>query len=117
MSLRSGFEGIVVPSKAYGAFAAGKPVIYQGNKSGEIPLLLEENGLGIVVEIGDIDALYFAVMKYYRNKDKLTAYSPSFVNYARNYSINQSVQNYECLLKSVVASDIRYYPTQSRGSK
>jgi glycosyltransferase involved in cell wall biosynthesis len=49
VSLREGFEGLVVPSKTYGILAAGRPVIYQGRKNGEIARLIEEQRVGTVV--------------------------------------------------------------------
>lgn len=53
VSLRRGFEGLVVPSKAYGAFAAGRPILYQGSDTGEIARVIDEEGVGKVVQPGD----------------------------------------------------------------
>lgn len=63
VSLREGFEGLVVPSKAYGALAAGRPLIYQGSASGEIARVVEEHDVGLVVAQGDPDALEAAVLR------------------------------------------------------
>ncbi len=49
ISLRKGFEGLVVPSKTYGAMAAGRAVIYQGNAKGEIARMISDRGVGVVV--------------------------------------------------------------------
>jgi colanic acid biosynthesis glycosyl transferase WcaI len=53
VSLRTGFEGLMVPSKAYGVMAAGRPLLYQGSATGEIALMLAEEGGGVVIEEGD----------------------------------------------------------------
>ncbi|MCP9747553.1 glycosyltransferase family 4 protein [Lacihabitans sp. CS3-21] len=38
--------GLGVPSKSYNIMAAGKPILYIGNKNGEIGLLIKENNIG-----------------------------------------------------------------------
>jgi colanic acid biosynthesis glycosyl transferase WcaI len=53
VSLRAGFEGLMVPSKAYGVMAAGRPLLYQGNAGGEIATMLAEEGGGVVIAEGD----------------------------------------------------------------
>lgn len=57
VSLSSGVEGIMVPSKIYGILAAGRPVVYVGNPGGEVALAISEIGCGIVVPPGDAPAL------------------------------------------------------------
>ena len=67
VSLRRGFEGLVVPSKTYGPLAAGRPIIYEGDAGGEVARLLTESGAGTVVPVGDPDALEAAVLSYVRS--------------------------------------------------
>lgn len=62
VSLRSGFEGLVVPSKAYGVLAAGRPLIYQGSPQGEIARMIAEDEVGKVVAQGDVDGLEAAIV-------------------------------------------------------
>jgi glycosyltransferase involved in cell wall biosynthesis len=63
VSLRRGFEGLVVPSKAYGSLAAGRPIVYQGSRDGEIARMIEEEGVGIVVAPGDVEGLAAAFLR------------------------------------------------------
>jgi glycosyltransferase involved in cell wall biosynthesis len=67
ISLRPGFEGLVVPSKAYGAMAAGRPIIYQGNAAGEIAAMVAREGIGVVVPPGDGNALRAAILAMRRD--------------------------------------------------
>lgn len=67
ISLRPGFEGLVVPSKTYSALAAGRAVIYQGNPHGEIARMVAEEQIGLVVPPYNSDALERAILHYYRN--------------------------------------------------
>lgn len=60
--LRPGFEGLVVPSKAYGIMAAGRPILYQGAETGEVARMIRRERIGIVVEPGDRDGLREAIL-------------------------------------------------------
>jgi glycosyltransferase involved in cell wall biosynthesis len=68
VSLRSGFEGLVVPSKVYGIMASGKPVIYQGERSGEVARMVEREGIGFVIPPGDRDGLRDRILLLYRDR-------------------------------------------------
>lgn len=57
VTVRAGLEGLVVPSKAYGILAAGRPVIYVGHVKSEIGKLLSESGAGLVFANGDARGL------------------------------------------------------------
>ena len=68
VSLRSGFEGLVVPSKVYGIMAAGRPVIYQGEGSGEVARMVEREGIGFVIHPGDRAGLRDRILLLYRDR-------------------------------------------------
>jgi glycosyltransferase involved in cell wall biosynthesis len=53
ISLLPMLEGLVVPSKFYGIAAAGRPSIFIGKRSGEIPRLLRDAKCGTTVATGD----------------------------------------------------------------
>jgi glycosyltransferase involved in cell wall biosynthesis len=61
ISLRQGLEGMVVPSKVYGAMAAGRPAILVGSMRNEAAQLLTESGAGLVVPNGRAGALVEAI--------------------------------------------------------
>jgi glycosyltransferase involved in cell wall biosynthesis len=69
VSLRPGFEGLVVPSKAYGIMAAGRPMIYQGSAGGEIARMVEQEGIGYVIRPGDRNGLKDAILGLYRDEE------------------------------------------------
>jgi glycosyltransferase involved in cell wall biosynthesis len=68
VSLRKGFEGLVVPSKAYGIMAAGRPILYQGDDRGEIAMMINETGIGMVVPQGDVSRLQSSIQFMAENK-------------------------------------------------
>ena len=69
VSLRPGFEGLVVPSKAYGIMAAGRPIIYQGAENGEIARMVTREGIGHVIPPGDREGLRDCILSLYRNRE------------------------------------------------
>ena len=46
-------EGFIVPSKFYGILAAGRPIIFIGDKSGEIAIEVEKIGCGVNIGVSD----------------------------------------------------------------
>jgi glycosyltransferase involved in cell wall biosynthesis len=63
ISLRARLEGLVVPSKFYGIEAAGRPVIFIGDKDGEIARLIARHQCGRTVAEGDGAELARAVLE------------------------------------------------------
>ena len=63
ISLRKGFEGLMVPSKLYSSLAAGKAVIYEGPENSEIAMEIKKYGFGKSVEPGKTDVLVDAIKK------------------------------------------------------
>ncbi len=57
ISLRPGVEGLLVPSKLYGALASGRPVLYVGPPSSEIARVVERDQVGWGCRNGDAAGL------------------------------------------------------------
>lgn len=57
VSLRPALEGLIVPSKLYGAAAAGRPVLFIGDPDGEVARLCRRFQAGWAVVPGDRDRL------------------------------------------------------------
>lgn len=55
--LVEGMYGLGVPSKSYNILAAGKPILYIGEKGTEVWRMLEENGNGVCFEPSDVEGL------------------------------------------------------------
>ena len=58
-----GMYGLGVPSKSCNILAAGKPILYIGERNTEIWRLIEENGNGVCCEPNDREGL----IKYLRD--------------------------------------------------
>jgi glycosyltransferase involved in cell wall biosynthesis len=67
VSLKSGLEGFIVPSKVYGILAAGRPYIAATDQGSEPAMIARECGCGLVAAPGDPDALAAAILAMYDN--------------------------------------------------
>ena len=65
VSLKSGIEGYIVPSKVYGILAAGRPYIAAVDPSCEVAAIVRDYGCGLLATPGDPDSLAEAIMAMY----------------------------------------------------
>jgi len=61
--LKPELEGLIVPSKIYGVMSARKPIVYIGDKNGEVAALVEDYGIGMTVAEGDSDSLVSTILR------------------------------------------------------
>jgi len=102
ISLRSGFEGIMVPSKFYGCLASGKAIIYEGNLNGEIALELERSESGKAVKPNDVEALKQAILHYHQNRDVCKKDGQNGkARYQNAFSTSHFKKKYTDLIKSL----------------
>lgn len=73
VTLLPDFEGLIVPSKFYGAMAAGRAVIFVGDLDGEIARLIAAHGCGVTVAPGDAAGLAAAIRDLRASPEKLRA--------------------------------------------
>lgn len=57
VTLREGFEGLLVPSKMYGALAVGRPLFFVGPPGCEVARAIRDEGLGVSVRPGEAEGL------------------------------------------------------------
>lgn len=95
VSLRNGFEGLMVPSKVYGSLAVGKPIIYQGAPSSEIAQLILNNDIGEVISQGDVDKLECVITSYLRDREKGEFHGENAQALSRNeFSYRNAIRAY-----------------------
>ena len=57
VSLLPALEGLIVPSKIYGIFAAGRPALFVGDRNGDVARTLREHDCGVAVALSDCAGL------------------------------------------------------------
>ena len=60
-------EEFVVPSKLYAIAAAGRPMIFIGDRSGEVAKIVNEVGCGFTVEPNDVTGLQNRILQFARS--------------------------------------------------
>jgi glycosyltransferase involved in cell wall biosynthesis len=101
ISLREGFEGLIVPSKLYGVMAAGRATIYQGNPRGEIARVLLEEGGGEVVDEGDTDRIVEIIAAWAADRERAGRIGMRAREiFERNYTKEIALRKYQRILES-----------------
>ena len=103
ITLEKGFDGLVVPSKAYNIMALGKPIIYVGSNNGEIARLIQESNCGVVVEPKDNDRMVKTIMAYLANPELKELHGHNGKTYYSHHcAMATELSKYHDVLKSVM---------------
>lgn len=100
VSVRQGLDGLVVPSKAYGAMASGRPVAYVGPPNSEIARLVKEKGIGVAVENGDAMALAAALSGWDQDRAAADALGKRAQHTAREYTLAAALTKWREVLET-----------------
>jgi glycosyltransferase involved in cell wall biosynthesis len=73
VTLRPELEGLLVPSKFYGALAAGRPAVFIGPAGSEVARVIREQDCGFVVNQGRTEELVAIIRRLARDEDFRTA--------------------------------------------
>ncbi|MFT3858139.1 MAG: glycosyltransferase family 4 protein [Aquabacterium sp.] len=73
VSLRPELEGLIVPSKLYGALAAGRPVVFMGDPDGEAARVVRQCDCGVTVAPGDGQALARTILSWCDDRQRLAS--------------------------------------------
>ena len=99
ISLRNGFEGLMVPSKLYSILAVGRPILYQGPLNSEIGLMIKDYKIGFSVNQREVEELELKLLKIRNNselKKSLAEKSRSVLE--RYYNKEKILKLYEDIL-------------------
>jgi glycosyltransferase involved in cell wall biosynthesis len=103
VSLADSMEGLVVPSKVYGAMAAGRPLIFIGPGGSEAAKTIVEAECGYVLENGDAAGLRAAILSLKTDNDLARRMGRnSRLNFEKNFDRRLITRRYFDLIKDVV---------------
>ncbi|MGZ5441422.1 MAG: glycosyltransferase family 4 protein [Thermoanaerobaculia bacterium] len=74
VSLRNGYEGLMVPSKFYTIMASGSAILYEGSRFGEVARVILEEACGSVIDVGDSAALRTQLERYADQRDVVASH-------------------------------------------
>jgi colanic acid biosynthesis glycosyl transferase WcaI len=101
VSLKSGLEGFIVPSKVYGILAAGRPYIAATDPSAEPAAIVRDGGCGLVAAPGDAAALADAIVALYDDPAATREMGVRARRVARQFDRRPAVQAYHELFERV----------------
>ncbi len=90
ITMRERLAGLVVPSKFYGALAAGRPCLFIGPADSEIALTIDESGCGLVVGEADVEALVAGIIRWADDRPARAEAGARALALARNFSVAAS---------------------------
>ena len=70
VSLRAEWTGVVVPSKFFGALAAGRPVLFEGDKNASMAEWIKEYGVGWVLNVENLAETAEKLLAFSKSRDK-----------------------------------------------
>ncbi|MDR2730392.1 MAG: glycosyltransferase family 4 protein [Treponema sp.] len=85
ISLRHGWEGVVVPSKFFGSLAAGRPLLYCGTPNSCIAELIHKEGFGFIIEMNNIKVIADQLEELSHNKSRLQSMQKAAFSFYKKY--------------------------------
>ena len=104
VTLRPGFEGLVVPSKSYGAMASGRPIVYIGSSDGEIARLVNDADVGTVVAPGDVEGLMASILQYVDDPEWTRRQAAASLRSAAVHDCDSALSTYIGVLEEICPS-------------
>jgi len=71
VTLAEGLAGLSVPSKTYAIMAAGRPLLFVGDRNSDVIKIIEEYSCGAIIESGDATRLAEVVVAWASNKSEV----------------------------------------------
>lgn len=103
ISLRQGWDGAVVPSKFFGALAAGKPVLYDGSPNSDIGIWIKQFDLGILLENDSMDQAVQRLKQFVADKNGLESWKKQVLKiYRQEFSRELVLDKWNDTLKSLL---------------
>jgi glycosyltransferase involved in cell wall biosynthesis len=103
VTLRRGFEGLVVPSKLLGYMARGVPTMYVGPPS-DVQAIIEASRGGVCVANDDVDRFASMLVKLASSPETIADMGASAArHYATHLSREKALARYVDLVRSVCA--------------
>ena len=103
VSLRSGWEGIVVPSKFFGSLASGRPILYCGTHNSCIAQWIKSERLGFIVDGETITQIADQLEELSNNQEQLHSMQEhTFSFYKKKFTQNAQCDHWDRSLRSIL---------------
>lgn len=106
VSLRSGWTGVVVPSKFFGCLAAGRPVIFEGSRKSAIAKWIDAFKVGWVLDRSSLESVANEIKTLIKSKEKLLELQQRcFKVYHEKFSKSKIMDRWNLELRSLLRSN------------
>lgn len=104
ISLKEGWDGLVVPSKFFGSIAMGKPVIYAGPSNSAIAAWIQKFDIGFCITNESIEDIIRILDILEHNKSGMNILQKrAFSVYKQFFSKEKIVNEWDCQLRKLIA--------------
>jgi len=103
VTLRSDWTGMVVPSKFFGALAAGRPVLFAGNPESSLARWIHKFEIGWVLTSGNLNQISQQLLLYMDSPEQIDAMQRRcFFVYQQFFSRALQIEKFDRSLRSLV---------------
>ena len=106
--LSSGFTGLSVPSKAYGAMAHGVPILGLVEPWSEIGRVIVESGCGVVLHPASAERIVEVLRDLVRHPDKFRSMGDAGQSaFQASHTLSRAARSYDAVLRDVLRAHTR----------
>jgi colanic acid biosynthesis glycosyl transferase WcaI len=106
ISLRHGWEGIVVPSKFFGSLAVGRPVLYAGPEGSAIYKWIQELNIGMVINKDNMEDVVSKLINLANQPDKMRIWGENAFKAYKYFSRTRVINQWDKLLKDLMNHNV-----------
>jgi len=105
ITIKSGLEGVVVPSKMYGILAAGKPILAVARKETDVATLALQRGFGVAANPDDPEEVNSAIRAMAFDRNRLKRMAEAGKAAAPDYDRVKEMRKFVEILDGLVAAE------------
>jgi putative colanic acid biosynthesis glycosyltransferase WcaI len=105
ITIKSGLEGVVVPSKMYGILAAGKPILAVARKETDVATLALQRGFGVAANPDDPEEVNSAIRAMAFDRNRLKRMAEAGKAAAPDYDRVKQMRKFVEILDGLVAAE------------
>jgi glycosyltransferase involved in cell wall biosynthesis len=106
VTLRSNWTGMVVPSKFFGALAAGRPILFVGSPDSSLAQWIREFDIGWVLTSENLAQVATQLLAYVDSSDEIQAMKQRcFAVYRQFFSQASQIEKFDHVLRSLLEGE------------
>lgn len=117
LSLRPGWEGVVVPSKFFGSLAAGRPLLYTGSSESSIKTWIDKYQVGYVINKKNIKQIADELCRLADDSKLLYEKQLNAIKcYNENFSKMKVIDGWDDFIQQIIKKPRKYFSLGHQGN-